>query len=550
MCKIEFLWFRYGRYRFGHFRSEKFGFFVFPMQWPRKVSSVSVSWRCESTLTSVLVLQKQIKPSPTPASRVRNSNEQLASDDDERAPLTTLSNGPSAQSRSQPSIIAHTSGGGVVSRFGFKPRSTVGTASRIPDSNSNITGATSSVDSLDSYAPGGRKAPRPSSGLLNRHQGAHAQRPTCMSIGDAFAPAQMARWRMIDDSDTGTLTSMSLSPSTPSDAVLKLLTGESQRNLDTNGNMNTDSSSNLNEPAVLKQSKPHTDRKPYSRIPNVGTGGRVSKLQRPSAGSAVTTTSSASSSSGGPASAAAAAPGPAPAAAVVAEQQGLNENNNKAKAQQQPQQQQRQKPRKFVGGWFGKRLSSQDSKSSQLQKEKSQPQKDSKNKSNLSKSNTQPPEVESRKPEVTSGKAEVGGVTQNPPPQHHDSNLNESEGCGEAMADPAAKHEEFHQAKPAEPPKEELHRAKEPAKRPTTIATTTTTTRVAPTGGADLVIETEVITGPVRGATHAQETGTGKDATLTGSERTAGFRARGRTLSGGSQGRVLLNQLHTSALRC
>ena len=374
---------------------------------------------------------KPRKSSPNNNARIRNSNEQLATEE-ERAALATITNGPSNlassnKSKSQPSI---TQLGG--NRFGFKPKS------RIPggDSNSNImgTGVTSSTDSLDSYSPGKSKASLRNAGNLTTRQ-QPAQRPTCMSIGDAFAPPQMARWRMIDDSDTGTLTSMSLSPSTPSDAMLKLLTGDSQRNLDTNGNnMNPENSSNVNEPSAgsFKQGKTHSDRKPYSRIPNFGTSRVPSKLQRPLAASTATTSSSTSS-------------GSAP------EQQRQSENN-KTKSQV------KHKPRKFVGGWFGgKKSQPQESKSSQIQKEKSQPQKESKNKTNFSKSNMQ-----SKDKSKTEEK-------------HLDSNLNEAEGSGEAMAEPdkAAKDGDVFEEK------------------------TETVSKTKP-GSDEIVIETEIISGPIR----------------------------------------------------
>ena len=372
---------------------------------------------------------KPRKSSPNNNARIRNSNEQLATEE-ERAALATITNGSSNlgssnKSKSQPSISQV---GG--SRFGFRAGPTK-TRIRGEDSNRNITGTgvTSSTDSLDSYnGPGKSKtalrtaaAGGSSGGLIARHQ--PAQRPTCVSIGDSFAPPQMARWRMIDDSDTGTLTSMSLSPSTPSDAMLKLLTGDSQRNLDTNGNnMNTEHSSNINESGMgsLKQGKGHNERKPYSRIPNFGTSRVPSKLQRPSAASTVTTSSTSSSS--------------------APEQQGKAEKN-KVKSQG------KQKPRRFVGGWFGgkKSQSQEDSKSSQLRKEKSQPQKESKNKTNLSKSNVQSKQA---------SKTEV---------KHLDSNLNETEGSGEAMA---------------EPEKENVFEDKSK-------------------GASDLVIETEIISGPI-----------------------------------------------------
>ena len=285
---------------------------------------------------------------------------------------------------------------------------------------------TSSTDSLDSYGPGkSRAAQRTAAAGGGRLARQHpAQRPTCMSIGDAFAPPQMARWRMIDDSDTGTLTSMSLSPSTPSDAMLKLLSGDSQRNLDTNGNnMNTEHSANINESGMgsLKPGKVHNERKPYSRIPNFGTSRVPSKLQRPSAASTVTTSSTSSSS--------------------VPEQQGKDENN-KGKSQG------KNKPRRFVGGWFGgKKPQSQDNKSSQLQKEKSQPQKESKNKTNLSKSNVQSKQAEEK---------------------HLDSNLNETEGSGEAMAEPG---------------NDTVFEDKDK--------------QVSKTEKKELVIETEIISGPI-----------------------------------------------------
>ncbi len=369
------------------------------------------------------------RKAPSP-SRIRNSNEQLVNEE-ERAALATITNGPSNlaasdnKSKSQPSVT-HVGG----SRFGFRLGPSKNRNN--PDSNSNITatGVTSSSDSLDSYGPNRFKAPTRPSGLIGKQY--PAQRPTCMSIGDAFAPPQMARWRMIDDSDTGTLTSMSLSPSTPSDAVLKLLTGDSQRTLDTNGNMNTDSSSNINESSGgvgYKQSKPHSERKPYSRIPNVGTSRVPSKLQRPSAGSAVTTSSTSSNS----------APEP----------QGQNAENNKSKSQTKP------RSRKFVGGWFGKKSSSQEVKSSQVQKEKSQPQKESKNKSNLSKSNVQP-------------KQQLQLSVVKPDDRHLDTNLNESEGSGEAMAEPEKD----------------------------AVFEDVTDGKTADTGKREIVIETEIISGP------------------------------------------------------
>ena len=363
---------------------------------------------------------KPRKSSPNNNARVRNSNEQLANEE-ERAALATITNGPSnltssnTKSKSQPSI---TQLGG--SRFGFRRGGKV----RVPgaDSNSNITGTgvTSSTDSLDSYGPEGKsKAERV--GLAKRHQ--PAQRPTFMSIGDSFAPAQMARWRMIDDSDTGTLTSMSLSPSTPSDAMLKLLTGDAQRNTDTNGNnMNTENSVNV---VSQKQGKSHSERKPYSRIPSVGTSRMSTKLQRPSASSTVTSSSTSSSS---------------------VPEQGQNENK-------QVKNQVKNKPaRRFVGGWFGRKSNSHDTKSSQLQNEKSQPQKEFKNKANLSKSN-----VQSQQLFKTDEK-------------HLDSNLNEAEGSGEAMAEPEKDNEFEEKEKP-------VSKTKIDAK--------------------EIVIETEIISGPV-----------------------------------------------------
>ena len=181
----------------------------------------------------------------------------------------------------------------------------------------------------------------------------------------------------------------------------------------------------------VKPSKAHSDRKPYSRIPNVGTSRVPSKLQRPSATSTATTSSSTSS-------------GSAP------EQKGQNQNN-KMKSQV------KHKPRKFVGGWFGgKKSQSQDSKSSQIQKEKSQPQKESKNKTNISKSNMQ-----SKDKSKTEEK-------------HLDSNLNEAEGSGEAMAEPE------------KPGKDDV------------FEETTESVSKPKSSSDEIVIETEIISGPIR----------------------------------------------------
>ena len=306
-------------------------------------SDMSLSSR--STLKSNRYSDPQMmKPSNNKA-RMRNSNDNLLNDNDPSGPPTQSPKlSPQNKSKSQPSLAS-----GDGKRFGFRP----GPKAKIKsDSNSNITvtGIASSTDSLDSYGPDRVKAAQQqySSDI---HQ--QVQRPNCMTFG-AFAPRQMARWRMIDDSDTGTLTSMSLSPSTPSEAFLKLLTSDSQKALDTNGNNMAENKANMNE-VQPKQSKIHNERKPYSRIPNVGS--RLPTTQRHSVGSTSTTTNTSSSSGGDKA-----------------------ESQYKSGKSQIAAKSSDRKPRRFVGGWFGKKNNnnSMGGKSSQLSKqEKTEKQKNS-----------------------------------------------------------------------------------------------------------------------------------------------------------------------------
>ncbi len=303
-------------------------------------SDMSLSSR--STLKSNRYSDPQMNKPVNNRARMRNSNENLVNDNDRSGPSPKLS--PQNKSKSQPSLASNDG-----KRFGFRP----GPKTKIKsDSNSNITvtGIASSTDSLDSYGPDRVKAAQQqySSDIQQ-----HLQRPNCMTFG-AFAPRQMARWRMIDDSDTGTLTSMSLSPSTPSEAFLKLLTSDSQKALDTNGNSMAENKANMNE-VQPKQSKIHNERKPYSRIPNVGS--RLPTTQRHSVGSTSTTTNTSSSSG---------------------EKADGQSQNKSVKSSQIATKSSDRKPRRFVGGWFGKKNNNNNmgGKSSQLSKqEKTEKQK-------------------------------------------------------------------------------------------------------------------------------------------------------------------------------